>query len=181
MTLSQRWLKLAFPASLLALCLLLWFRIARNTASLDAVPNAVGPGGWPRAMIIGVAIFALLTIISGLLEWRQSVRSGIDGGPAPATRDERGAPLKAAFGIALILAYGFAIPKIGFAFATVLFIAVWCPLGRVRSPVTVALVSLIGTAVLLYMFVALAKMPLNRGVEPFNSMTVSLYRLLRIY
>ena len=34
---------------------------------------------------------------------------------------------------------------------------------------------------LIYMFVALAKMPLNRGAGPINEWTVSLYRILRIY
>jgi putative tricarboxylic transport membrane protein len=176
---SNRLLRVGFPLAILALCAFLWSHIARKGVLLDNVPNAVGPGGWPRAMIVGLAIFAALTLIAELLDWRHNVRTGSEG-VLKQTEDRRSQVLSL-IGIVLILAYGFAIPYIGFAIATALFLAIWCALGRVRSVITIATVSLIGTTVLLYMFVALAKMPLNRGIEPFNNATISLYRLLRIY
>lgn len=180
MTATSRSIRIAFPIVLLALCAFLWTHIARKGAALDAVPNAVGPGGWPRAMLLGLAVFAVLTLIAELLAWRHAVRTG---GNVILKRDvEAESSQGLAFvGIALILGYGFAIPYLGFAFATAAFLLVWCLLGRVRSLLTVGLVSVLGTVVLLYMFVALARMPLNRGVEPFNSTTIALYRLLRIY
>jgi len=179
MTLSNRLMRIGLPIGSLLSCLFLWFHIARNSAALDAVPNAVGPGGWPRAMLIGLAIFSAITLAGELLQWRASIRSGSIT-PAAAKQDG-GSQAMAVVGVGVILAYGFSIPYLGFAVATALFLAVWCLLGQVRSLLTVALVSILGTIVLLYMFVALAKMPLNRGVEPFNSATISLYRLLRIY
>ena len=84
-------------------------------------------------------------------------------------------------GVGVILAYGFSIPYLGFAFATMLFILVWCLMGRISSWLTIISVTLLGTVCLLYMFVALAKMPLDRGIEPFNGWTIALYRLLKIY
>lgn len=179
MTLSNRLIRVGFPTGIIALCAFLWFNIARNPAALDSVPNAVGPGGWPRAMLIGLAFFCFLALLAELLEWRRSIRRG--GDVAIPSKEREGSQILALAGVGIILIYGFSIPYVGFALATVVFLAVWCILGRVRSPITVLLVSVIGTIVLLYMFVALAKMPLNRGVEPFSSATVSLYRLLRIY
>lgn len=179
MSLTNRLLRIGLPIASLLLCIFLWFHIARNSAALDAVPNAVGPGGWPRAMLLGLGILSAFTLANELMAWRRSIRSG-NIVPAAVKRAEQSQAM-AFIGVAAILAYGFSIPYLGFAFATALFLAGWCLLGRIRSFATVALVSILGTAVLLYMFVALAKMPLNRGVEPFNSATVSLYRLLRIY
>ncbi|MCB1515129.1 MAG: tripartite tricarboxylate transporter TctB family protein [Hyphomicrobiaceae bacterium] len=179
MPLTSRLLRVGFPIALLLLCLALWFRISSRSGVLDAVPNAVGPGGWPRAMIVGLAIFSAMTLLAELFEWRSSIRRGGDAivaGDAAA-----GGQSVALIGIGLILAYGFSIPYVGFAFATAAFIALWCLLGRVRSPLTIMLISVLGTVTLLCMFVALAKMPLNRGIEPFNSATVAIYRLLRIY
>lgn len=147
---------------------------------LDAVPNAVGPGGWPRAMLIGLAVFSFLALVTEVLAWRQAVRGGGDIEP-PRPKSENGSTALALIGVAIILVYGFSIPYLGFALATFLFLVVWCLLGKVRSPLTIGLVSVIGTVVLLYMFVALAKMPLNRGAGPINEWTVSLYRILRIY
>lgn len=179
MSFSNRALRVGLPIGSMALCVYLWFHIARNSAALDAVPNAVGPGGWPRAMLIGLMVFSALTLISELLAWRRSIRSG--GDAIIAKIEPNGSQAMALVGVGIILVYGFSIPYLGFAFATMAFLAIWCLLGRVRSPITVPLVSIIGTIVLLYMFVALAKMPLNRGIEPFNSATISLYRALRIY
>lgn len=179
MTAKGRYTRLIFPVFILALCVFLWTHIARNSAALDAVPSAVGPGGWPRAMLFGLAFFAVLTMIIEFTEWRQTVRRG--GDPEIEAREKNGLEPLALAGVAVILAYGFAIPYLGFAFATVLFIIIWCVMGHIHSRPTIALVSILGTIVLLYMFVALAKMPLNRGVEPFNGWTISVYRLLRIY
>jgi len=104
------------------------------------------------------------------------------GGAATSDENEdAGSTAMALVGVAVILTYGFAIPYVGFPLATFLFLAVWCFLGRVRSLLTVSLICLVGTVVLLYMFVALAKMPLDRGMGPFNEWTISLYRVLRIY
>jgi hypothetical protein len=42
-------------------------------------------------------------------------------------------------------------------------------------------VAVIGTVALLYTFVKLTTLPLDRGIGVFDSLTVSLYRLLGIY
>lgn len=183
MTESKRYIRVGFPLAILAICTFLWSHIARKGAALDAVPNAVGPGGWPRAMLVGLGVFAALALVAELLEWRRNIRSGVAAIPGvDGTEEKAGTSDVMAFaGVGVILAYGFSIPYLGFAFSTVAFIAVWCLMGRIRSWATIASVSIIGTVLLLYMFVALAKMPLNRGVEPFNSWTISLYRLLKIY
>ncbi|MGD9785487.1 MAG: tripartite tricarboxylate transporter TctB family protein [Hyphomicrobiaceae bacterium] len=179
MTETKRYVRIGFPLVVLAICAFLWSHIARKGAVLDAVPNAVGPGGWPRAMLAGLAIFAVLALAAELLAWRRNIRSG--GDAIPGAQSDFSVEPMALAGVGAILAYGFSIPYLGFATATVVFIAGWCLMGRIRSWVTIAAVSIIGTILLLYMFVALAKMPLNRGVEPFNSWTISLYRLLKIY
>ncbi|MGD9669046.1 MAG: tripartite tricarboxylate transporter TctB family protein [Hyphomicrobiaceae bacterium] len=179
MTAKGRYTRLIFPVFILALCAFLWTHIALNRAALDAVPSAVGPAGWPRAMLAGLALFAVLTLLTELAEWRQTLRRG--GDPEIEALEKNGSEPLALAGVGVILAYGFSIPYLGFAFATILFIAIWCLMGRIRSWWTIGVVSVLGTIVLLYMFVALAKMPLNRGVEPFNGWTISIYRLLRIY
>ena len=43
------------------------------------------------------------------------------------------------------------------------------------------LVTLIGTVVMLYVFIKLALMPLDRGVGSIGEFSVALYRLLGIY
>src|SRR6185503_2363073 len=87
---------------------------------------------------------------------------------------------KAVIGITILVSYGAAIPIVGFALATLIFFAVWLWLGGVRRPVTVGLVSVLGTLALLYLFAGLSKMPLDRGIDGFDALTVGLYRVIRI-
>ena len=70
---------------------------------------------------------------------------------------------------------------IGFALATAGFFLVWLPYGGVRRPRVVASVTVIGTVALLYTFVKLTTLPLDRGIGLFDGLTVSLYKLLGIY
>lgn len=174
MTLSKRLLRISFPLVMLIASAFLWTHVTMNSALLD-VPSAVGPGGWPRAMLAGLAAFSFLLLLSEFNEWR--LNREVENGEA---RESNGSTVLALVGVAVILGYGFSIPYIGFALATFLFIATWCVLGRIR-PLTILLVSGIGTVVLLYMFVALAKMPLNRGTGVFNELSIALYQALGIY
>ena len=89
--------------------------------------------------------------------------------------------LFAAFEAVLAVAIGIAIPLVGIAWATPVFIAGWLLLGGVRKPVSVGLISVLGTIGVLYFFVKLSQMPLERGRGVFEQATVALYRVLGIY
>ncbi len=134
-----------------------------------------GPTTWPTMMLYGVVIFALAWAVQRVaLVLRQQERAAV----APPTV-ARGA--RVWFGIALILAYGFCLPILGFALATALYIVLWLLLGGIRAPLQIALTSLIGTTVFLYFFIKLALMPLDRGVGVIGEFSIALYRVLGIY
>ena len=79
------------------------------------------------------------------------------------------------------LAYAFVIPWLGFTLATVIFLLLWFLIGGIRRPVKLLSVTLIGTGVLLFVFVKVALMPLDRGTGVFGEFTIALFRLLGIY
>jgi putative tricarboxylic transport membrane protein len=81
----------------------------------------------------------------------------------------------------MILAYGLLLPVIGFPVATTAFIALWCILGGVRHPLAVVPLSLVGTVVLLWVFMGLALMPLSRGQGLFDRISIAILQLLGIY
>ena len=70
---------------------------------------------------------------------------------------------------------------IGFAMGTFLFLTFWFILGGIRQPLVIISNSALGTGALLYLFLKVAYLPLPRGVEIFDTVTVNLYRLLGIY
>jgi putative tricarboxylic transport membrane protein len=142
----------------------------------NALPPGLGPASWPRVALWLLAACAALWLV---LEARELWlgRSGGAADDAPADYDRT----KAFVALALTLVYGAAIPRIGFAFATLLFVAAFCAVGGIRRPRVLVPVCVLGTVVLLWVFAGVARMPLDRGQGPFDAATVALYRLLGIY
>lgn len=143
---------------------------------LDGMARGVaGPGTWPKLMLYGVAACSAAVFGRNLIELRSAA--------APrAAADEAGYnDAKLLGGMALLVAYGFGITAIGIAWATLAFLPAWLLLSGLRRTLAVTLVSLLGTAGILYLFVKLCLMPLDRGRGVFEEATIALYRLLGIY
>lgn len=158
-------------AAALAGTALLWIAPGANVAALAR--GAIGPTTWPKAMLLAAAASALLIALARLLSARLPVSSekeSIDYNEA-----------RSLGAIALVIGYGAAIPFLGMAWATPLFIAGWLVLGGLRRALPIALISILGTIAMLYFFVKLSTMPLDRGKGLFEQATVALYRLLGIY
>ncbi|MCF8150915.1 MAG: tripartite tricarboxylate transporter TctB family protein [Burkholderiaceae bacterium] len=136
-----------------------------------------GPTTWPTFMLYGVMIFAFAWAIERLAQ----VLRQREGGAAVPQANNRPVSIHIWLGIVLVLAYGFSLPLLGFTFATVIYIPLWLWLGGIRSPISVPLTAVLGTVALLYLFVKLALMPLDRGVGVIGEYTIALYRLLQIF
>jgi len=145
--------------------------------------GVAGPGTWPKFVLYGAAICAGLIFVRSVAAlWR----SGGAAAEAPRPAEEGDGAgehddVRLAIAIALIVGYGLAIGLVGMAWATIAFVAAWLVLGRVRRPLTVVLVSTVGTAAILYLFVKVSMMPLDRGQGVFEQATIALYRILGIY
>jgi putative tricarboxylic transport membrane protein len=172
--------RIVLPLGLLVAALILPGHVLENPGMMAGMPGALGPTAWPTAALAGLgACAALWLVLEVLTFFRSGGRAAFVA--APAEDQDAHDNLRAILGLALTVLYGIAIPTIGFPLATLLFVIAWSALGGVRRPVVLASVSLIGTVALLYVFVRLALMPLNRGSGIFDQLTVGLYRLLGIY
>lgn len=180
----------------------LMFTIAPGI-NVDVISRGVvGPTTWPKAMLLCIIACAVVLLGRTVLTGRRSSPRLNIGPPRPPNAfkvlaatgsadsfeelprevlPEEYNNLKAALGILLLLGYGAAIPVIGFGPATALCVALLLLLGGMRKPVTIGLVSILGTAALLYLFVKVTSMPLDRGMGYFNDLNLMLYRLLGIY
>lgn len=137
-----------------------------------------GPGTWPKVMLYCAAACSVAIFVRNLFPKRETAK--------PATQLAEGGDsdcdyLKAVTGMIVLAAYGFGITQVGMPWATLAFIAAWLLLAGLRRPLPVVLVSVIGTAGILYLFVKVCLMPLDRGKGVFEEATVLLYRLLGIY
>ena len=170
--------RLAAPLAgvLLSLALLL------HTRGLDHVVHGrqLGPGFWPRLVLIGLAAACLAKLMSVLRRDRGSRPREAPSGEAP----EGGAGIsraKLAAAVALIFLYVLVSEAAGFALTTAGFIAAFMWLCGARSPLVIAANTLVGTVGLLYLFVKAVYLPLPKGDGPFEAVTLALYRLLHIF
>ena len=138
----------------------------------------VGPATWPKAMLLLAAAAATLLALVRIVEIVEMLGPRKAQAAASEVDYHEGRSLGA---LALLVAYGASIPLVGFALATPVFIAGWLLIGGLRKPLLIGLTALLGTAGVLYFFVKLSLMPLDRGKGVFEQATVALYRLLGIY
>lgn len=142
--------------------------------------RGLGPTAWPEFMLTLIAALSVIWIMQEVIAWRRSLRQEAAAGPieaAEADYDYR----KAGIGMGLVVAYGWALPLVGFTLATALFIAAICLLGGLRRALVIVPVSVLGTAVLLWVFMGLALMPLDRGEGAFGRFSLAVLRGLGIY
>lgn len=176
---AATWRQVATPVVFCVGALLLTRFVADDLEQARAMARGIaGPTTWPTFMLYGVAFFALIWAVqSAIRAWRDAEDGGMHH-VVPATH-AKGA--RVWLGIALVMAYGFLLPVLGFPLATASYLALWLLLGGINSLTIVLPVTIVGTAVFLYTFVKLALMPLDRGYGWLGEWSVALYRLMGIY
>jgi len=157
-----------------------------ESRGLDEVARGdqLGPGFWPRLALAGLGLACAAKIVDA---WRRRhARPGREsslgavGDLEPEAVSEISRP-RLATGIILIVLYVAATPRIGFPVATAAFIVTFMGLCGTRSILALAANASIGTTGLLYLFVKLVYLPLPKGTGPFETLTLALYRALRIF
>jgi putative tricarboxylic transport membrane protein len=151
------------------------------TRGLDEVARGgqLGPGFWPRFILLGLALTCVAKLAA---EARRRPAPPAQAGPAPvpvALPELSRAKLGAA--IAAIVLYVLATPAVGFPLATAAFIGAFMALCGARSTATLAANALLGTIVLIYLFIKVVYLPLPKGEGPFEGLSLALYRLLGIF
>ena len=152
-----------------------------STRGLDEVVRGsqLGPGFWPRLVLIGLAAGCLARLASVLRRDRGFGPRGAPSGDDPGrTEISRG---KLAAALALIFLYVLLTEPVGFALTTAGFIVAFMWLCGTRSALAIAANTLVGTVGLLYLFVKAVYLPLPKGDGPFEAATLALYRLLHLF
>jgi putative tricarboxylic transport membrane protein len=149
---------------------LLW-----HTRGLDDVAQAgrLGPGFWPRLVLLGLGMSSLAKLVLDVRRARPRDVTGADRVPI--------SPPLLVVAIVVIVAYVATTPVLGFALATLAFVAVFMALSGARSPLTIAATAVGSTVAVLYLFIKLVYLPLPKGAGAVEAVTLALYRALGIF
>jgi len=141
---------------------------------MDEFPGQLGPAFWPKTSLILLMVGCVIKAIEILRARREADPESAAPGP-PAIR----VPLLAGF-IAIILGAVALLNQIGFMITNLIFLVFFMHLAGVRKKSTLFLTSVLGTVILLYLFVKVVYLPLPKGAWFFEDATVAVYRLLQI-
>jgi putative tricarboxylic transport membrane protein len=168
---SPSWLRLmAGPVFFVVFAAVVYFY---SDHSIDpAPPGQLGAGFWPKMCLVGILLAAGLKAFE---LYRSRGRAAEEGGECKEMDN-----LKLALMMLLLVLVVPAIGLIGFPLASVLFFLSFLYLAGLKKPLTLSLVSVLGTVGLIYVFVKIVYIPLPRGEWFFDDLTLLIYRALQI-
>jgi len=164
--------------------------VAASHIEFEPRPGTLGPDVWPKAIlalliatcaweIVHALFVRRATEVAGVLDEivQDSVRAERDQG-AEVVTDRY--PWRVVIGMAATVGYVAAVTRLGFFLSTALYLAVFLWVGGYRRWLAVALVSVGGAGVLMFVFMRLVYVSLPIGVEPFAQVTFLLMRVMGI-
>lgn len=137
-------------------------------------PGVLGPDFWPKAILVLALAVCVLKVLEVVLLRGEEPRAEVEA------TGEASHPWMLVGGMALSIAYVWALTKLGFFTATVPYLAAFMALGGYRRWGVVAAVSILGAGVLLFVFMKVVYVSLPLGEGPFQQFTFLLMRLMGI-
>ena len=152
-----------------------------------AAPGRIGPDFWPKSILVLLGLVCVYEIIKNLLIGETFTAAGLlekfmkDSGATEGEETLRGYPLILAGGIVLTVIYVLTISTLGFFLATIAYLALFMTLGRYRRWGVIAASSVLGSLVLMFIFMKVVYVSLPLGVEPFSAVSLWLLATMGVH
>jgi putative tricarboxylic transport membrane protein len=149
----------------------------------EQVSGRIGPGAWPKLILVLMLATALWGVVSSALNAGKSA-------PEEASEaKEDGAltqmpelyPWLVWLAIAATLAYLFLLPILGFFIGTIIYSCVLMYLGHYRQPLQVSLLSVAIALAFMFMFMRVVYVSLPLGVAPFDGVSYALMAAMGVH
>lgn len=173
-------LKATWPYAALFLSAAYLFHDA-GTFAAAARPGQLGPDFWPRAVLVLLMVVCGCEVLRGVLfAHRRVAEAPLVADDAEPTPAEPRYPWRLGAGIGLAIAYVLALDELGFFITTALFLGLFMIAGRYYRTRVVALASLLGSLVFVFVFMKIVYVSLPLGIGPFRTFSVWLLAMLGI-
>jgi putative tricarboxylic transport membrane protein len=159
----------------------LYFYYLAGQFRFSAKPGNLGPDFWPK-LLLGLTMAACLyEIIKTALFLKMAPPKEAAGEqPTKAESKKKTYPGLLVIGIAMTVAYVYFVATLGFIICTFLYFALFMIVGRYRKIWAILANSVVGTLVLVVIFMKIVYVSLPLGQEPFSGVTFFVLRMLGI-
>jgi putative tricarboxylic transport membrane protein len=144
-----------------------------------ATPGQIGPDRWPKLIImllIAVCVFEIgRRLLAGPAE-----EPGAEALAEEWEDDQPGTPWMVFGAIAITVLYLLSLSVVGFVIGTLFYVAGLMWFGGTRRPSTVAVMSLVITAVFAFVFTKLIFVALPTGIPPFSWVSFGIMKLFGV-
>jgi putative tricarboxylic transport membrane protein len=172
--------KRIIPYVIILLVSLYFYHLA-GQFRFSARPGNLGPDFWPK-LLLGLTMAACLYEIIKTAFFLRSVpaKEAAEDQPGKAAAKKKTYPGLLVVGIAMTVAYAYFVTTLGFIICTFLYFVLFMIVGRYRKIWAILANSVIGTLVLVVIFMKIVYVSLPLGHEPFASVTLFVLKLLGI-
>jgi putative tricarboxylic transport membrane protein len=159
----------------------LYFYYLAGQFRFSAKPGNLGPDFWPK-LLLGLTMAACLYEVVKTAFFLKTVplKEAADEQPGTPASAKKTYPALLVIGIAMTVAYAYFITTLGFIICTFLYFALFMIVGRYRKLWAILANSIIGTLVLVFIFMKIVYVSLPLGQGPFSSVTLFVLRLVGI-
>lgn len=176
----------ASPYIVLQIAAMYFYQVA-GRIDFPAAPGRIGPDFWPKSILVLLGLVCVYEIIKNLLIGETFTAAGLleklmkDSGEVEGEEKQRSYPLILAGGIVLTIIYVLTISSLGFFLATIAYLALFMVMGRYRNWTVIAASSVLGSLLLMFIFMKVVYISLPLGTEPFSAVSLWLLATMGVH
>jgi putative tricarboxylic transport membrane protein len=151
-----------------------------DSFEFEQVSGRIGPGAWPKLILVLMLLTALWGIVSSALRPSQEAVEVKEEDEALTQLPEL-YPSLVWLAVATTVAYLFLLQVLGFFIATIVYSSVLMYLGHYRQPLRVAGLSLAIAFFFMFMFMRVVYVSLPLGIAPFDQVSYALMAAMGVH
>ena len=176
----------ASPYIVLQLAAMYFYQLAGHI-DYPATPGRIGPDFWPKSILVLLGLVCVYEIVKNLLVGESFTAAGLLEKLMKESAADQGEeelpsyPLLLAGGMMLTIIYVSTIDIFGFFLATCVYLALFMMIGRYRRWIVIVTASLLGSLLLMFIFMKLVYVSLPLGSAPFSAVSMALLSLMGVH
>ncbi len=160
---------------ILIFLLAVFFFVLAGQMEENAVEGQLGAFFWPKGILLLLMLSCGFKVLESFKGFGKGVADiGVEGPPVQVKTGKLVAM------IAMLLAAVVCMETIGFPLCNFLFLLLFMRIAGLKKKSHLLIIAVLGTIVLLYIFVKVVYLPLPKGQWFFTDFTIFLYRVLHI-